>query len=154
MRISIIYGTESGESELVAEDIADQLADRHEVTVENMEDVDVDAIDTEAVYLIVCSTHGEGELPLSARPFHAALSARRPDLSALRYAVLGRGDRTYADTYSRGSEHIDELLTELGATRVGEYGREDASDWNAPEDLAVRWAKGVVEVLESRAVAS
>ncbi|SDS48675.1 MioC protein [Brevibacterium sandarakinum] len=148
MKINIIFGTESGESEFVADDIAEALSKRFDVSVENMKDVDVDAIDFHAFYLVVCSTYGEGDMPSSAEPFHRALSAGRPDLSMLQYAMFGRGDSTYAETYSQGSEHVDRLLTELGATRVGEYGREDAGDWDTPEDIAVQWAEVVVKVRE------
>ncbi|MET0885386.1 MAG: flavodoxin domain-containing protein [Mycetocola sp.] len=144
MKINIIVGTESGESEMVANDISAALGDRHEVTVQDMSKVDVDVIDTSVFHLVVCSTYGDGELPTSAKPFHAALTEKRPDLSALRYAVLGRGDQTYANTYSRGSEIINELLLELGATRVGEYGRDDAGDFDAPLDRGVVWAEEVV----------
>ncbi|WP_040167503.1 flavodoxin domain-containing protein [Microbacterium gorillae] len=154
MKITIMYGTESGESELAAEEIRDALLELHDATIVNMEDVDVDAIDVTDFHLVVCSTYGEGELPASARPFHAALSANRPDLTGLRYAVLGRGDRTYAETYSRGSEHVDELLRELGATRIGEYGREDASDWNAPDDLAAQWALSTVAAFDALVTAA
>jgi MioC protein len=144
VKINIIFGTESGESELKAEEIAEVLEGEYETSIENMSDVDIAAIDVDAFYIVVCSTYGEGDLPHSAIPFHAALSAERPDLSRLHYAILGRGDRSYPNTYSRGSEHIDELLRELGATRVGEYGRDDAGDWNAPADLAAQWARSVV----------
>lgn len=149
MKINIIYGTESGESEFVADDIEAALSDRFDVTVDNMKYVDVEAIDLDALYVVVCSTYGEGDMPSSAQPFHKSLSDLRPELSGLRYAMFGRGDSTYAETYSQGSEHIDRILAELGATRVGEYGREDAGDWDTPEDVAVQWAEGVVEVLVS-----
>lgn len=144
MKVNIIFGTESGESELKAEEISDALGDDFETTIENMADVDTSAIDIDAFHIVVCSTYGEGDLPHSAIPFHESLTAARPDLSGLNYAVFGRGDRAYANTYSQGSEHIDTLLQELGATRVGEYGRDDAGDWNAPADLAAQWAQSII----------
>lgn len=147
MKVNIIFGTESGGGELTAEDIAETLSNHHEVTIENMCDVDVNAIDCTAFYVIVCSTYGEGELPFSAKPFHAALASKSPDLSSLQYAVLGRGDSAYLKTYSRGSEIIDEMLTELGAVRVGTYGRHDDSDWDASDDLAIEWAEGLLSLI-------
>jgi len=147
MKINIVFGTETGESEFVAGDISEALEDRHEVSVENMSHVDVDNMDSSALYIVVCSTHGEGGMPSSAMPFHEALSEKRPDLSSLRYAMFGRGDSTYAETYSQGSEHIDRILTELGAVRVGEYGREDASDWEASDDLAIEWAEELINAV-------
>ena len=156
MKINIIFGTETGESEFVASDISDALSVRHEVSVENMKNVDIDSLDFDAFYIVVCSTYGEGGMPSSAMPFHKALSKRRPNLSSLSYAMFGRGDSTYTETYSQGSEHIDQILTELGAVRYGEYGREDASDWDASEDLAIEWAEQLLEIkeLENGEVAS
>ncbi|HKP06108.1 MAG TPA: flavodoxin domain-containing protein [Microbacterium sp.] len=149
MKVNIIFGTESGESELKAEEISEALGDEFDTTIENMADVDTTALDTDAFCIVVCSTYGEGDLPHSAIPFHEALTAQRPDLSGLKYAVFGRGDRSYANTYSRGSEHIDELLRELGADRVGEYGRDDAGDWNAPADLAAQWTRSIVPFIRN-----
>jgi MioC protein len=154
MDLHVIYGTESGGGELTAEDIAEALSDRFTTTSTNMSDVDITTLDSSAFYVVVCSTYGEGELPFSAKPFFDALSAERPDLSGLRYAVFGRGDSAYLKTYSRGSEIIDELLTELGAERVGEYGRHDAGDWDVDDDLAIDWANGVVEEIEAKQVVS
>lgn len=146
MKVHVVFGTESGEGELTAEDIAADLSGRFDIAVTNLSDIDADAIDTDAFYIVVCSTYGEGELPYSAQPFHAALLASRPDLTGLRYAMYGRGDSAYLATYSRGSEIIDELLTDLGAMRVGEYGRHDASDWGVAPDHAIVWANSVLEV--------
>jgi MioC protein len=139
--VTILFGTESGNAELVAEDIAADLADiRAEVF--DMADYDIADLSPDNFYVIVCSTHGEGELPSSARPFHAALSAAAPDLSGLQYAVFGLGNSSY-DVYSHGSEIIDELLTELGAQRAGVYGRHDAVDGSLPNDDAVDWARAL-----------
>jgi MioC protein len=154
VKVQIIFGTESGESEQIADEVSDVLAERFDVTVQNMEDVDVALIDPSHFYVVICSTYGEGDLPSSAQPFYDALQEARPDLGALRYAILGRGDQTYVETYSQGSEQIDRLLTELGATRIGEFGRQDAGDWDAAEDLATTWITGVIEVLDAEEAAS
>jgi MioC protein len=143
--VVILFGTESGNSELVAEDIAEELASAAEVDVVDMTDFELDDFDTSNFYIVVCSTHGDGELPSGARPFHVALEAESPSLEGIRYAVFGLGDSSY-DTYSHGSEIIDEKLTELGATRVGVYGRHDASDGSLANDPAVEWSKSLVEL--------
>lgn len=147
MKIKILYGTESGGGELTAEDIAESISSRFEVEVANMADVDVLTLDPNNFYLMICSTYGEGELPYSAQPFHAGLLENRPDLVGLRYAMFGRGDSAYLKTYSRGSEIIDEVLTSLGAERIGEYGRHDASDMTVTDQLAIDWADSVLELL-------
>jgi MioC protein len=136
--VTILFGTESGNAELVAEDIAADLTGVNAEVVD-MSDFDIADFTADTFYIVVCSTHGEGELPSSARPFHAALMADRPDLAGVRYAVFGLGNSSY-DVYSHGSEIVDEALTELGAERVGVYGRHDAVDGSLPNDDAVEWA--------------
>ncbi|NQX13435.1 flavodoxin domain-containing protein [Microbacteriaceae bacterium VKM Ac-2855] len=140
-RTVILFGTESGNAEMVAEDLEAEIAG--EVRVEDMTDFELDALSADDFYIIVCSTHGDGELPTGARPFYAALQAETPDLADVTYAVFGLGDSSY-ETYSHGSEIIDEKLTELGAHRVGVYGRHDASDGSLPNDTAIEWVRELV----------
>jgi MioC protein len=61
--------------------------------------------------------------------------------------MFGLGDSSY-ETYSRGSERIDERLTALGAERVGVYGRHDASDGSLPNDTAIDWARDLIASLK------
>ncbi|MFJ6302210.1 flavodoxin domain-containing protein [Pseudarthrobacter oxydans] len=151
MNIVVLYGTESGNAETVADDLASDLA-AESVRAVDMTDATLEDLTPDAFYLVICSTHGDGDLPSSAVPFAELLDNEKPNLSGIRYAMFGLGDSSY-ETYSRGSERIDERLTVLGATRVGEYGRHDASDGSLPNDSAVEWAKGVVSALEPAAVA-
>jgi MioC protein len=58
--------------------------------------------------------------------------------------MFGLGDTFYEETYSQGSEHLDRRFAELGATRVGDYGRHDASSWDLPSDVALEWLPGVL----------
>lgn len=148
MRVVVLYGTESGNAELVADDLADALADRAACEVTDMGDGRIDFC-RDALYLVICSTHGDGELPSGAEPFAAALDEERPDLAGVRYAMFGLGDSTY-DTYSRGSELIDQRLAALGARRLGRYGRHDASSRDVPSDLAIEWAIEALEASGSR----
>ncbi|WP_144720111.1 cytochrome P450 [Agrococcus jejuensis] len=142
--VTILFGTESGGAELVAEDLAQHLAGRTDVAVVDLANADPEALDASRIHLVVCSTYGDGEVPTAARPFHEALVAGSGRLDALRYAVFGMGDRSYAKTYSRGSERVDEALAARGATRVGEYGRHDASGPLDVGDVAREWADGVL----------
>ncbi|MFD9663342.1 flavodoxin domain-containing protein [Rhodococcus sp. NPDC059968] len=141
-RTVILFGTESGNAEMVAEDLVEELDGNHNAVAIDMTDYDISEFSTEDSYIVVCSTHGDGELPSGARPFFEALEADSPDLSAIRYSVFGLGDSSY-ETYSHGSEIIDEKLRALGAERVGEYGRHDASDGSLPNDDALEWLRTV-----------
>ncbi|SDR77255.1 cytochrome P450 [Agrococcus carbonis] len=142
--VTILFGTESGGAELVAEELARSLGDRADVVVRDLADAAPGDLDASRLHLIVCATYGDGEVPTSARPFHEALLAERPDLAGLRYAVFGMGDRSYTKTYSRGSELIDEALAAAGAERLGEYGRHDAGGPVPATEAAADWAAAVL----------
>ncbi|MBU8865635.1 flavodoxin domain-containing protein [Paenarthrobacter aromaticivorans] len=143
--IRIIFGSESGGGELTAEDIAESLPEGFQARIESMADVDVATLTDGAFLFVICSTYGEGELPMGAQPFHDALESGRPDLKGLKYAVFGRGDKTYLKTFAQGSVIIDSLLAELGAERFGDVCHHDASDWSIGDDLAIEWAAGIIE---------
>lgn len=146
MNITVLYGTESGNAETAAEDILEEFDGQFEVTGLDMADASAGDLSADTVYLVVCSTHGEGGLPASAVPFAEMLEAEKPDLSGIRYAMFGLGDSSY-EIYSRGSERIDERLTALGAIRVGEYGRHDASDGSLPNEPALAWSRETLPAL-------
>lgn len=141
-KVVILFGTESGNAEFAAEDMAAEVTQR-DVEVVDMTDFDVADFDSENLYLVICSTHGEGDLPSGATPLFKALEAEAPDLSGIQYAMFGLGDSSY-EHYSKGSEHINSKLTELGATRVGVYGRHDAHTGTLPNDAAVKWTNEIL----------
>ena len=148
MSICVLYGTESGNSELIAEDLGNKLRETFsDVEVHDLQDFDPKDLRPENFYLVICSTHGEGDLPKTALPFAEAFDEALPDLTGVRYAMFGLGDSFY-ETYSQGSEHIDRRFAQQGATRVGEYGRHDASSWDLPSDIALEWLPGVLEAAD------
>ncbi len=145
MKITVLYGTESGNSELIADDLGAKLRETHdEVEVFDLQHFDPASLSADSFYLVICSTHGEGDLPNTALPFAETFDAAPPDLTGVRYAMFGLGDSFY-ETYSQGSEQLDRRFAAQGATRVGEYGRHDASSWDLPSDIALEWLPGVVE---------
>lgn len=140
--IEILFGTESGNAEFAAEDMAAAI-EGADVKVTDMTDFDLSTFTNEKFYIVICSTHGEGDLPSGATPFYEALNSESPDLSGIEYAMFGLGDKSY-ENYSRGSEHIDKKLSELGAKRIGEYGRHDANTGTLPNEYAVAWTKKLI----------
>ena len=148
MNVLTIYGTESGNAETVADDLVDEFSDDVEIRAVDMTDATVEDITDGSFLLVVCSTHGDGGLPASAVPFGELLDEEEPDLTGVRYAMFGLGDSSY-ETYSRGSERIDERLAKLGAERVGVYGRHDASDGTLPNDTAIEWARDIIASLKA-----
>ncbi|MCM5705082.1 cytochrome P450 [Larsenimonas salina] len=149
LAVSILFGTESGNAELVAEELEQALEGRCTVDIADLGDIEPDDLAPERFYLMVCSTYGDGDVPGGANAFYQALRERAPDLEGIRFASLGLGDSSYAKTYSRGSELLTEALTACGARRIGEYGRHDASGSLSASDVALDWAEGVLVLAAS-----
>lgn len=142
-KLTVLFGTETGNAEMVADDIAIALADKGiPAQVTGMEDYDVDDLGSVETVILVVSTYGEGELPESAAPFFEALLERKPDLSSVRFAAFGLGDSTY-DTYNNGIATLVSGFTDLGATQIGETGRHDADSGLNASDVAMDWVDNV-----------
>lgn len=142
MRIVVLFGSEMGTAENVAEAIAGELTG-HEVSVFDMSEFDIAELDPRIFHIIVCSTYGEGDLPTGAEPFFEALDAQRPDLTGLRFAIFGLGDSVYDDTFNRGGEIAAEKLTALGGTQVGAHARHDASTEIKPTAMGREWVRAL-----------
>ncbi|UOQ60303.1 cytochrome P450 [Leucobacter rhizosphaerae] len=148
--VTILFATESGGAELASEDLRRQFAPGADVRVLDASETEPHDLDPDRLHLVLCSTYGDGELPTGARALHAALLKSELDLAGLAYAVFGMGDRSYAHTYSRGSELLDAALAERGAQRVGEYGRHDAGGSTDASDAAVEWLEGVLGAVDEQ----
>ena len=140
--LTILVGTMTGTAELVADEVKDAAsAEGIDAEVLAMDKLAPVVFEREGLFLLCTSTYGQGDVPDNARDLFAALEAQRPDLSAVRYGLIALGDRTYAQTYCFGGKRFDELLTGLGAERIGEPLFHDASAGTIPEEVAVDWVR-------------
>jgi MioC protein len=106
-----------------------------------MDGLDSAVFQKRSIFLICTSTYGQGDVPDNARALYEHLQTARPDLSQVRYGVFGLGDRTYAETFNFGGKRFDDILTELGARRIGERHMHDASSGILPEETALEWCQ-------------
>jgi MioC protein len=140
--VTILVGTMTGTAELVADEVKDALvAEGRTVAVLAMDKLTPSAFDRPGRFLICTSTYGQGDVPDNARDFFAALETQRPDLARVEYGVIALGDHTYAQTFCFGGKRFDQLLTALGARRLGDILLHDASAGTVPEEVAVEWAR-------------
>lgn len=149
MAIVVLFGSETGTAEEVADTIAEVLRD-HDATVRDMIEYEVSEVDNGDFHVVICSTYGSGELPTGAEPFYEALVDESPDLSGLKFALFGLGDMVYEDTFNRGGEIMAEKLIELGAEQIGVHARHDSSSNVRPKALAEEWARELTELLVGR----
>ncbi|HTM61824.1 MAG TPA: flavodoxin domain-containing protein [Burkholderiales bacterium] len=141
-KINILIGTMTGTAQLCAQEMELALDDGEtKIEAVLMDGLDSSVFQREGVFLICTSTYGQGDVPDNARALYEDLQKKRPDLSRVRYGVFGLGDRTYAETFNFGGKRFDDILTELGAQRVGERYKHDASSGVLPEEMAVEWCQ-------------
>src|SRR5580765_6022178 len=102
--ILILVGTESGNAQMVADALKPVLNGAgHAVDIS---DKAATAADLEAhdVLLVVCATHGSGDIPTNILPLAKTLERERPNLAGHRYGVIALGDMTYQDTFCGGGK--------------------------------------------------
>jgi MioC protein len=99
--------------------------------------------------LVISSTTGLGDVPQNIEPLYDEVVEERPDLSAVRYGLVGMGDRNYKDTFCGGPKKWEAILEELGATHAGDKLFLDATDHPAPDEDAIAWLPGWLDALDA-----
>ncbi len=149
--LTIVFASESGNSERLAADLA-KLARKRGLrpTVVDMADLDLADLPNSRRLVVIAATWGEGEPPGRAAAGYAALMGDgAPRLDGVEFAVLALGDTAYAEFCAVGKA-IDARLEALGAKRVAERADLDL-DFAEP---AARWIDGAVTALAPKAEAA
>ena len=117
--ISILFGSQSGNSEELAAKFAKRATDYGlDATVHDMDGFDLSALPGMKRVLIICSTWGEGEMPDNAEELWLQASAdSAPNLSGVNFSILALGDTSY-EFYCESGKDWDDRLQHLGATRL------------------------------------
>lgn len=117
--LSILFGSQTGNSKGAAEQLAEQAAAKgitHNLI--SMADYKVKNIKDESHLIVVVSTNGEGEAPDDAIDLHEFLATKKaPKLDNLKFAVLALGDSSY-EFFCQTGKDFDQRLTALGATAI------------------------------------
>lgn len=141
-KATIIFGSTTGNTEIVADKIAENLAG-YETQVVYVTDAKDDALVQGADLVIYgCSTMGLGELQEDFQPYYdnrmtAAL------LKGKDVAVFGLGDKeNYEDYFCWSADLLSKKVKECGANLVCEPLKVDGEP-DDNEDAVVAWAKGI-----------
>jgi MioC protein len=139
--ILILVGTESGNAQMVADALKPVLeAAGHTVDVNDKAATASDLV-AHDVLLVVCATHGSGDIPTNILPLAETLERERPDLSGHRYGVVALGDMTYQDTFCGGGKKVDKVFELCGAKKLGPRLEVDASSQPLPDEEALTWVE-------------
>ena len=142
--LTIVYASESGNSEKLAGDIA-KAARKNGLkpNVIDMADLDLAALTSAKKLVFIVATWGEGDPPARAvRAYNELMGEAAPRLDGVEFGVLALGDTAYVEFCAIGKK-IDERLAALGGKRVVD--RVDCDlDFAEP---AARWIGDAVKVL-------
>lgn len=143
--ITVITGSTLGNTEYVAEHLAEKLQDAG-FSVESIHGAKLSQLPIQGIWLVITSTHGAGELPDNIQPLFKQIKEDAVDLSQIKFGAIGLGSSEY-DTFCEGIRTMETLLTQQGAIRIGERLEIDITLHEIPEDPAEVWlADWIIEL--------
>jgi len=149
--LDIIFGTETGSSEAIADIISENAkkAGISEVIIHPANSVSLDDLKKMKNVAFVSSTSGDGEFPPNAIEFWNRLSKATKDntsLDNLKFAILGLGDSSYSK-FCEATRLVNEKFEDLGAKRICKYVTIDDQSEENPEDIVNRWVQDLLQNL-------
>ncbi|KAG5368856.1 NADPH-dependent diflavin oxidoreductase 1 [Yarrowia sp. C11] len=150
-KITIAYATETGN----AQDFATLLGNactrlRFESTVVQMNDLSPETLTQDvSVLVVVCSTTGQGDIPLTGKKLWKFLLRKKLSadlLSHVTFTTFGLGDSSYP-RFNWAIRKIHKRLSQLGASEVGSRGECDDMSTDSIETMFNEWQARFCESL-------
>jgi len=143
--ILMIFGTETGNAEELAEDAANMAKGFDlQATVMDMEDIEPHDISSSKRLIVVCSTWGEGEQPVNAQDLYDAVEeTEEGSMEGVNFAVLALGDTAF-ELFCESGKEWDTILEEKGGNRVN-----DRIDCDTDyDDYAEEWLEATLGLMK------
>ncbi len=138
-KIGLFFGTQTGNTETIAEAIAEALGGNSVVDLHDVAEVAIEALAEYECLIIGCPTWNVGELQSDWGGLYEDLD--EIDFNGKKIAYFGAGDQIgYADNFQDAMGILEEKISELGGKTVG-YWSTDGYDFN--ESKAVKNGKFV-----------
>ncbi|MCH7639649.1 MAG: flavodoxin domain-containing protein [Bacteroidetes bacterium] len=146
--ILILVGTQTGNSEAVAEAVAEQLGEaRFTCHVVDMAEAYPEMLADYRQLVVVMCTWAEGTFPDNTVEFYNALVEVKPDLSHLSFGMIGLGDHDYDPFYLTANYKLVKTLEACGAAAAIEILDIDGTPKPRHLKSAKAWAVRVAEAL-------
>jgi len=141
--ITVLYGTESGNCEMLAEKVSKAAKKKgHKAKLTNMSEMSAKDLAGMDTLFVIISTWGDGEPPETADTFYNELMKGGIDLKGVDFSVCALGDTSY-DKYCQTGIDIDNQLEKLGGKRIA-----DRVDCDVDfDDAFATWEKNIWENL-------
>src|SRR4051794_34214048 len=149
-KITIAYGTESGNSKKIANIFASRAKQEGiHAKIVSLDQYRLSDLPKEEYFLTVISTQGEGEPPASAKKFYDHIHQNGFKLPKLKYGVLALGDTSYP-MFCKAGEDVDLQLGSLGGSRIVGIQRCDVDF----ESDAQHWMNEVIQKISGNHTAA
>lgn len=117
-KILVAYGSLTGNTQMVAERIADHCKSHgHVVTLQNIGELSPDDLTTYEVLIIGSSTWDDGQLQVDAQGIVDQFNRSPISLANTRYATFGCGDSSYV-TFCLAVDTLSDLLKKAGSKQL------------------------------------
>jgi sulfite reductase (NADPH) flavoprotein alpha-component len=117
-KITITYGTETGNSKkLAAEFAAKAKKSGINAKIVSLDQYRLSDLPKEKYLLTIISTQGDGEPPAAAKTFYDHIHKNGVKLDQLKYGVLALGDTSYP-MFCKAGEDVDHQLNKLGGEQI------------------------------------
>ena len=144
-KITVLYGTETGNSKKAATDLAAQAKKKGiQVKLQGLEQYRLTDINREEFLFVAMSTQGEGEPPEAGKKFYDYLHTDGLNFPNIKYSVLALGDSSYP-LFCKAGEDVDFQLEKAGAKRIVPLQKTDV-DFDTP---AHEWVNNILNALSA-----
>ncbi|AZA76628.1 sulfite reductase [Chryseobacterium sp. G0186] len=117
-KITLAYGTETGNSKKLATSLAGIIKKKGiQVKLTDLSQYKPKDLAKEEFFFVVISTQGEGDPPALAKKFYDYIYENEINLSTLKFGVLALGDSSYPQ-FCKTGEDVDSRFEILGAQRI------------------------------------
>lgn len=117
-KITIAYGTETGNSKKLAADLAAKARKSGiNAKLVSLDQYRLNDLSKEEYFFTIISTQGEGEPPATAKKFYDHIHQNGFKANQLKYGVLALGDTSYP-LFCKAGEDVDNQLQKLGGQRI------------------------------------
>ena len=141
--INILYASEMGTAFELALDIEAHIKEQNiEVECGEMDDYTVEQLKDMDKVMMVCSTTGDGDVPMMGENLWEALENSDADLQTVNYSMCALGDSSHS-TFCGAGRKIDARMMEMGAKAIVRR-----HECDADTDGAEEWSKEVLEKLK------